>query len=213
MNGKELLSEERLDFVREMMSIGAGNAATALRQLLQCEVNLSIPKLTISPAPQLPALLGDASLAVSCVKMDMVGDVRGEILFLVPDVQKENLIHLVERAMPGPKKSKLETDVSVLVEIGNILAGVYLTAIHDFCKLNIYHTVPTLAIDMLQSLMDEPLAALSRESQVVLLVETDFMLKEAPIKIFFLLLASESDFKKLGDSIERARMAYGSERD
>ena len=210
MNDKEkLLSEEQLDFLREMISIGAGNAATAFTQMLQCEVKVTIPAVHILPSPRVSSVLGEPSLPVLCVRMGMVGDVAGELFFIVPDEQKTKLTHLVERATPGTKKKYTDVDLSVLTEVGNIIAGVYLTAIHDFCKLNIYHTVPTLAIDMIQSLLDESIATLSRQVQTLILIENEFMVDEHLIRTFFLMVPAMESVKTLVDSIDQARMVLG----
>lgn len=205
MIDKERLSEEQWDFLNEMMNIGAGNAVTALTQMLAGNVDLKIPKVHLLEAPQALSILGDPTLPAICVRMGMVGDVTGDLLWIVPDEHKTNLIHLMEGTMPGHKPG-LGIDLSVLTEIGNILAGVYLTAIHDFCGLNIYHSVPTLASDMIQSLLDELLISLSREAQTSLIVENEFIVGETQIRTFLLIIPAVGSVKRLVDSIQDARM-------
>jgi len=211
MNNQEMLSEEQVDFLREMMNIGAGNAATALGQMLRCQVNMEIPLAHVLPVPKVFSVLGDPSLPVACVRMGMVGDVVGELFFIVPAGQRADLTHLAERAMPGPTKKAPDLDLSVLTEIGNILVGVYLTAIHDFCQLHIYHTVPTIAIDMIQSLLDESIVALSPHVRALILIENEFIVEERHIRTFLLLIPAVQSVRTLVDSVEGARMAYGSE--
>lgn len=233
MNDKEMvLTEEQLDFLTEMMNIGAGNAATALSQILRCEANVKIPVVHALSAPNVHSVLGDPSLPVACVKMGMVGDIEGDLLFIVPDEHKRNLIHLARRgaglgndecglpnelnAEPKKRQSSIvnrqsAADLSVLTEIGNILAGVYFTAIHEFCKLHAYHTVPTIGIDMIQSLLDEFLASLSRDTQEIILIENEFIVEEKHIRTLLLMIPSMESLNTLVDSIEQARMAYGPE--
>ena len=96
---EKLLSEEHLDFLREMMNVGAGNAVTALSTMLQCGVDLRIPGVHVLAAPRVPPqVLDDPSLPVACVRMRMVGKVTGDLFFIVPDNQKVALIRLAERA-------------------------------------------------------------------------------------------------------------------
>ena len=212
MNDKELLlSEEQVDFLTEMMNMGAGNAATALSQMLECEVDVKIPAVYVVPPPKVLSILDDPSLPVTCVRMGMVGDVAGDMFFMVPDEQKTNLIRLMERGTPGPKKKGPDVDLSALAEIGNILAGVYLTAIHDLCKLDIYHTVPTLAMDMIQSLLDESLITLGSQAQTMILVENEFIVEEKHIRTFLLMIPSAESVKTLVDSIGEARKAMRGE--
>ena len=209
---KELLSEEQADFLTEMMNIGAGNAAAAFSQMLKCEVEVRLPRVRALPTQKaVYALLGDPSLPVVCVRMDMVSDVRGGIFLIVPDEYKTNLIRLMERATPGPKNKGPDENLSILAEIGNVLVGIYLTAIHDFCKLHIYHTIPTVAVDMVQSLLDESLNVLSMQVQLMIVIENEFLVEKKHIRAFLIMIPSVESVKTLLDSIEQARMAYGEE--
>jgi chemotaxis protein CheC len=213
-----LLSEEQLDFLGEMMSIGAGNAATAFSRILGGEVSMRIPRVHVVPAPKAPGILEEPFLPVASVRMGLVGDVEGDLVFIVPNEDKAKLIRLIERAMQrgagaGSPNGRLTGSLvfgegsSALVEVGNILAGVYLTAIHDFCKLNIYHFVPTIAIDVIQSLLDESIAALGLEVQTIIVIENEFIVEDDNIRTLLFVLPRMQSVRVLVDSIEKARMA------
>ena len=213
---KQLLSPEQVDFLAEMMNIGAGNAATALTQALQCSVALVIPRVFVTTDVQELSILDSPSLPVVCARMSMVGDASGALFFIVPEKQKNDLIRLAEQAMMESSQSRRagstnqESDdlkLSVIAEIGNIVAGVYLTAVHDFCKLNIYHTVPTIATDMIQALLDESLVRLSRQVQHIIVVENEFMVGEKRIRTFLVMIPSMESVNILVNSIGQARIA------
>ncbi len=123
------------------------------------------------------------------------------------------LARLVETATPGPKTPDRDSDLAVLTEIGNILAGVYTTALHDFCKLSLYTSVPTAAVDMIQSLLDESIAIASREAKTIFLFEHEFSVTGRSIQAFFLIIPTATGVQALVDSIESARMAYGQDED
>ena len=213
---KQLLSAEQVDFLTEMMNVGAGNAATALTQVLHCRVDIVLPRVFVITDAQELSILTSPSLPVACARMDMVGDVSGGLFLIVPEEQKEDLIRLAEQAMTGTGQSwragltSQESDalkLSVIAEIGNIVAGVYLTAVHDFCKLNIYHTVPTVATDMVQALLDESLVRLSRQIQHIIVVENEFMVEEKLARTFLVMIPSVESVNTLLNSIGQARMA------
>ena len=213
---KKLLSAEQVDFLTEITNIGAGNAAAALSQMLQCKVDLVIPRVFIIAETKELSTLDNPSLPVVCARMGMVGDVSGGLFLIVPEEQKEDLIRLAERAMTGTGQSwragltSQESDdlkLSVIAEISNIVAGVYLTAVHDFCRLNIYHTVPTVATDMVQALLDESLVRLSRQVQHIIVIENEFMVEEKLIKTFLVMIPSVDSVDILVNSIGQARMA------
>jgi len=217
MNDKEqLLSAEQIDFLTEMMNIGAGHAATALTQLLQRSVDLVIPRVFVITDAEELSILDSPSLPVVCARMGMVGDVSGGLFLIVPEEQKEDLIRLAEQAMTKTGQSwragltNQESDdlkLSVIAEIGNIVAGVYLTTVHDFCKLNIYHTVPTVATDMVQALLDESLVRLSRQVQHIIVIENEFVVEEKRVRTFLMMIPSVESVNILVNSIGQARMA------
>jgi len=199
-----------------MMNIGAGNAATALTQVLQCSVVLVVPKVFVTTDVQELSILDSPSLPVVCARMSMVGDASGALFFIVPEKQKNDLIHLAEQAMMESSQSRRagstnqESDdlkLSVIAEIGNIVAGVYLTAVHDFCKLNIYHTVPTIATDMIQALLDESLVRLSSQVQHIIVVENEFIVEKKRIRTFLVMIPSMESVNILVNSIGQARIA------
>lgn len=206
-----VLEEEHLDFLKEMMNIGIGNAAAALEQILQSQVEVRIPTVTILSALEMPDYFADPTFPVACAKMGMVGDVAGDLLFIVPADERTALIHLAEEAMPGTELTKRELakttewDTSVLSELANILAGVYLAAIHEFSGLNLYHTVPVLSLDMIQAITDEPIAQWVSQNPLIILIENNLILKQEQVNAYFLFLMSVLTKEILSDAIQSAR--------
>ena len=77
------------------------------------------------------------------------------------------------------------------------------------CKLNIYQTVPTLKIDMFQSLVDEVLMDIGRETANVIMIEVEFLIAEKVIKLFFLIIPTAGSLKRIVDSIRKVKELYG----
>ena len=48
------LSPMQLDALREIGNIGAGNAATALSQIINRKIDMSVPRLNILPLSEVP---------------------------------------------------------------------------------------------------------------------------------------------------------------
>ncbi|HHT9110112.1 MAG TPA: chemotaxis protein CheC [Candidatus Brocadiaceae bacterium] len=211
MKDKELLTEEQMDYIREMINIGTGNAAVAFSQMLQRSVDIKIPEIYFFQASQIPPFLKDPAQPFAGVSMQMVGDIRGRLFFLVPEEQKNILTEFIEKATPGyENKGGVDIDLSVLEELGNILAGVFLVSIHDFCKLNIYHSVPELRTDMIQSLLDESIADTADGFSRIILIESEFAVVRENIRTFFLIIPTMESAKKLVNSINDARkQMYG----
>jgi chemotaxis protein CheC len=205
-------TEEQMDYLVELLNIGAGNAATALTALLQCPVTMVLPDVEVFPSPRLPAVLGDPASPVACMRMKMVGDMSGYLFFIVPENQSLKLEERAEQALLGSKaKSDPDQVLGTLTEIGNILAGVYLTAIHDFCGLNVSHSVPLPAVDMLQAVLDESLAIRADNDPTVILIRNEFIIEAERAKTFFLILPSGDSVQTLVDSMKVAGQGYGAE--
>jgi len=208
-NKTKIFTDEQLDFVKEMMNIGAGNAAAALQQMLECPVDLNIPKVHVLHPSLVPSILEKPASVVACVRMGMVGDITGSIFFIVPEEHRKILIDMAQRALTGSQRKPEEVELSTLAEIGNILSGVYLTAIHDFCGMDIFHTVPVLAIDMIQSLLDEALAKTSLQLQIALLIENEFILQEHHIRTLLLVIPAADSIEPLINALGQAKRIYG----
>lgn len=206
MKEEELYSAEDVDYLAEMINIGAGNAATALSQLLHGDVELTLPFIKVISVKEIASYFpDDPALPVICVRMDLIGDIQGMLAFIVPDKQKKNLVDMIKAAAPeGPKKVR-GVDSAIIQEIANILAGVFLTAVHDFTALNIYHTVPVLTIDMIQAALDESIAEQTKVNKDIILIKVEFSLKKRNVSVLITLIPSMNDIRKLFASMADAR--------
>lgn len=216
---KNLFSEEMLNFLTEIMNIGIGNAAGAFSQLFKCDIEVKLPEVKIIRVSETAFILGEPSSAVICSRMRMIGDASGYIFFAVPQEYKTKLLALARKAMAANKRFKKQKtagklDSYIVEEIGNVLAGSYLTAIHDFNKMDIFHTVPEMVIDTIQAIVDESVALLSREYKDVILIKNEFVIgkKNNIMKTFFILMPSFQAIKALVNSIKTAKAKYGYKR-
>src|SRR5207245_3831166 len=74
----------QLDALKEVANIGAGHAATALSQLTNRRIMISVPEINIARLEEVPELLGNAGEVVAAVLMHMLGDLTGRTLLLFP---------------------------------------------------------------------------------------------------------------------------------
>lgn len=209
MMSRQRLTEEMLDFLAEMMNIGSGNAATALNQMLQAPVEVAKSKVHITQPAKAPTIFGEPASPVTCVRMGMVGDVLGDLYFIVPDIQRPLMIDRVRQALPHATEHEPSSDLSEITEIANITAGVYLRAINDFCGLKVYHTVPTVVIDMIQAILDESIAHLSSAMQEIIIIENVFVLQSDQIHTYFVIMPRSESIDTMVASIDGARAIYG----
>lgn len=206
MDKEGMFSEEQIDFLSEIFNIGAGHAATALSRMVGRKVDISIPTVRLVPISHVPSILGNACSMAVCTKMGIVGDVVGEVLFVVPYEDRVKLLRLVEVTATVSTDRDAKEDLSTLSEVSNIIVGNYLTAVHDFTKLNIHHTVPISARGKIRSVLDESVGAMRHHARQVLIAQNTFTIDEQRIGAFLLLLLPAHEGETLANSMDQARL-------
>ena len=129
MKTYEELNGLELDTIREIGSIGTGNAATALSSMLGCEVRISIPEVRIMGYNEAIEWIGGAEVITAGVLVHMSGEINGIML----SVQQMEFVNLVLERMVGRTVSRYEEltdlDRSALVEVGNIMISTFINAL------------------------------------------------------------------------------------
>jgi len=184
------LSERQLDLLQEVSNIGMGHAATALSQLLNRTIQMQVPRLTMTGFDEVSDLLGGAERLVAGVNLKVLGAARGDILMIFPLESAERLLaDLV--GITGATPFDEELGVSTLLEIGNILASSYLTALGQMLGNTLIPSVPRMMVDKAGSVVDGALIEQSRSADLALMIETEFFDdtgRETPIRGHFFLL-------------------------
>ncbi len=178
------------DALREVANIGAGHAATALSQMTGSPIMISVPTVHVAPLPEIAPQLAPGSELVAAVLMDVMGDLTGRTLLVLP---KPTVLRLAERMLRRPLGASValgEMERSALKEAGNILSGAYLNALSDFMSIVVMPSPPTLAIDQLAAVLTPEFLRLTTTAEYVFVVETEFVVQDVADRLrgFFLLL-------------------------
>ncbi|NTV88866.1 MAG: chemotaxis protein CheC [Clostridiales bacterium] len=168
------LDSNQLDVLREIGNIGAGNAATALAKMINKKVDMGVPRVKILEFKNVTDILGDAESIVVGILLKVEGDITGSIMFILNVENARSLIKLIVGAPLGNEAQFNDMEISALQEIGNILAGSYLSSMSTLTNLNIYPSVPLLAIDMAGAILSVPAIEFGKVGDNVLYIETEF---------------------------------------
>ena len=182
------LSAMQLDALREVGNIGAGNAATALSQIINHKIDMTVPRVAILPLGEVPDVVGGAETMVAGVYLKVYGLAPGSILFLLPYSSAFSLVDMLMGRQHGETKTLSVIDESALMEIGNILAGSYLNALSHFTQLTLLPSIPALAIDMAGALLSVMLIQLGQVGDHALVIETEFSTETNDVKGHFFLI-------------------------
>ncbi|UCG85958.1 MAG: chemotaxis protein CheC [Gemmatimonadota bacterium] len=194
----------QLDALKEVANIGAGHAATALSQLTERRIMISVPQINVTGLEGLSEVVLDPDEIVAAVLMQMLGDLTGRTLLMLPEANAKLLCDLLLRRPPGTTESFEDLEKSSLKEAGNILGGAYMNALSDFMGMMLLPSVPSLAIDVASAVITSAQLGFGHDWDHVFCVETDFHFEEAGRKLkgHFLLLPDLASLKAILGAIQ-----------
>ena len=111
--------------------------------------------------------------------------------------------YLVDRLMGRDTTKKTEfdeMDLSALCEMGNILAGSYLSALAGLTGMTITSSVPYLSIDMAGAILSVPAIQFGFLGDNALLIETEFG-DDVLVEGYFILLPELDSYDKILNSL------------
>ncbi len=164
-----------MDVLKEVGNIGAGHAATALSSLLQKPVDMLIPRVNFVPFDEIADRVGGSEAVVVAVFLRVEGDAPGNMFFIVTAESARRLLSRVSPNGSSGDSMFSEMEISALSEIGNILAGSYLSSLGDFTRLRMSPSVPSLAVDMAGAILAYGLLQYGQMGDHALLIETAFL--------------------------------------
>jgi chemotaxis protein CheC len=161
----------QLDALREVGNIGAGNAATALSQLINKKVDMTVPSINIVPFESIFSRIGGEEEVIGVI-VRVLGDTPGNILFIF---EKEIAFNLIKTLTGMEEENLSELGSSVLCEIGNIISSSFMNAIARFTNLLIMPSVPAVTSDMLGAILSTTYIESGQYDDSVLDIETMFL--------------------------------------
>lgn len=166
------LTELQLDVLREVTNIGAGNAATALSQLVNRRVNMGVPNVRIMSFNEMLNELGSEEETVVAVELKVFGDAPGNILYIM---NYEKAYKFANVLLENFSEKSEEVYMSLFNETGNILGNTFLNAISRFTRLNLVTSVPAVAIDMLVAIISSSFIDAEQYDDHILSIDTSFI--------------------------------------
>ncbi|MBP1991315.1 chemotaxis protein CheC [Paenibacillus eucommiae] len=191
------IADFQMDVLKEVGNIGAGHAATALSTLLNKPIDMLVPRVRMLPFEEICESVGGAETVVMAIFLRVDGDAPGNLFFILNlESARKMLLHLVGiPELDGEEYTEME--ISALNEIGNILAGSYLSSLADFTHLRMSPTVPSLAIDMAGAILSYGLLQFGHMGDQALLIDTKFLEGENEVQGHFFLIPDPESFSKI----------------
>ena len=172
------LSLQEKDKLTEIINIGAGNATTALSQLINKRVKNESPQIIIDRIENLIPTLGTSEEIMVVILSKLVGNAPGVMLINLPPKSALNIAGILTQQHKKDIKILDEIDRSALKEIGSITAGSTLTAFAKFLGIKLTQSIPDIATDMFGALIDSVLVDVGKSSETILVVRVKFSIED-----------------------------------
>ncbi|TDB36994.1 MAG: chemotaxis protein CheC [Actinobacteria bacterium] len=177
----EDLSPLQIDALRELGSVGAGHAATALSQLLDHAVDITVPEVKLVPVSDVPMVFGGPETLVGAVYTRLLGDVSGGMLFIAPRGAMLALVDLLRSRPPGSTKSMNADEEALATHTASILIAAYLAAISRMADLSLLPSPPAFAFDMMGAILEVATMDIGMKADTAILVLTSFVDERAVV--------------------------------
>ncbi len=169
------LSTLEIDTLREIGSIGTGNAAAALSVMLGRNVRITLPEVRIMGYNEAIEWIGGPEAITAGVMVRISGQMTGIML----SVQSLEFVNLVLSSMLSEEvhdyEDLKELERSALIEIGNIMISTFINALSGLADISVELTVPSLSVDMQGAILAVPMAEYGGQSDYLMTIGGNFM--------------------------------------
>ena len=194
------VTQNYYDVLKEIGNIGAGNAMTALSQMLGCKIDMGVPQVELLNFSEVGAAIGGEEQIMVGVFLGVEGDITGSMLFLVEQKSAKSLINKVMMGMGDPGEEFTEMELSAMQEVGNIITGAYLNSLSTLTNLKIFPSPPALTVDMAGAILSVPAIEFGIYGDQILMIQSKFF-DEVQIDGYFILVPDMESYKKILTSL------------
>ena len=196
------LSPIAIDCLQEMGNIGSGNAASSLSAMLGKSVTMHVPKISVLDYQSVIDVMGGPEKIITAILVTFKGDIKGMMIFLLENAFAEIVVNTFMGKQNIDVVRMDEADSSAVKEMGNIMAGAYLSALAAMAEFTIQMDPPSMTVDMMGAVMNAPMVTLDEVGDKVLFIDEGFKIDNTEI-IANIILVPEMEsldilMKKLG---------------
>lgn len=163
-------SDLQLDFLREIINVGGGHAATSIAQMVDRRIDMSFPLTArMGFAEVFHSFLPEETL-IRAVFIEVTGAAEGLFLCAIEEEEAQRIVEMVMDGQPADE----EMAASALSEFVNILANSYLMAVAQLLEVEVQTSVPVMVADMFGALLTSAYLESHQFDDQVLVIKNEF---------------------------------------
>lgn len=196
----EQVNDMYLDILREIGNIGAGNATSAIANMLGMKIDMNVPNVRLMEVSKLGLAVGAEDETIIGIFLEVENDIDGSMMFLLDIPSARYLVNKLMMTDAPVEQPFGEMELSALKEIGNIIAGSYLSALSSLTNMVIVPSVPYIAVDMAASILSVPAIQFGQFGDNALLIQTEIC-ADVAINGYFILMPEQGSYEKILTSL------------
>ena len=165
-------------------------------------IEMKVPNVCVLEYNQIIDTMGGPEKVITGILVRLEGDIKGMMMFLLEDSFAQVVLSTFMSAENVQVTKLDDMQLSVITEMGNIMAGSYLRALGTLTGLTIDMSIPSMTVDMLGAIMSVPIIEFSQVGDKVLFIDDGFAIDGVDIKSNIILIPEmeslETLMKKLG---------------
>ncbi len=186
-----------LDAIAELLNVGVGSSVSALSEMVDAEVALSVPRVIFLTREQaITEVTHHSTETVASVQQHFQGPFWGDAALLFPDDKSLALVPAV-LGQPTSTEVCVEMQEEVVVEVGNIILNACLASLADIFNHSLDISIPEFHSGTVTEFFQ--LRRLHhKEDETILLLNMEFSINEKAIHgyvIFMMDILSVDAFK------------------
>lgn len=186
-----MLSSLQKDALCELFNISIGQSATALGEMLDDEVLLSVPEVRFLTVDEVTDFLGKTSTTMYCIRQPFKGTFSGNALLIFPEERSLDLVRaLVGELLIGNALAQVQHDA--LREVGNIVLNACISSLAQMLE-----TPFECGLTTVDSGDSRKILGTRVQNHVVMLIQIRFALKQQNIEGFVVFVMNTTSYDGL----------------
>lgn len=197
-----VLDEFFVDAVAEVLNIAMGNAAASLSEMINEEVQLSVPGVQFVSRTEAALIISKKTKTnVSGVLQPFHGAFGGEAMLLFPEKQSLELVRAVLQQDDLTLEDLTDMEQEAMTEIGNVILNACLCSIADMFSQEMFGEIP----EFIQGSLNKVFAVESgvdNSDAIVMLLNMDFSVEKKKIQGYVTFLMDVNSVAQFKANIE-----------
>lgn len=195
------LTRFQRDTLKEVGSIGASSASTALSKLTGELILVDMTKLEVLSLDNIPDLLGDPKEDVVGIIFTIGGELEGSMACLCKQKLARAIADMVRKQKVGTTEKMDDYTEDLIKEVGNILVGAYITALSNLSKMSMVESTPNFMVGKTEGILKRAIKRVADDLNEIIVIETTLTIQKRRFKQDMVLMLRPKTLDLLFDKL------------